>query len=147
MKSCIKWLLQFLFFLLKKFEKVEKTGFLGLILRFLNLNVLHKGLLMQDWVFRLGIRGKKKTVKLWSSCSFPLIIFYSGAFFLQKRHGCFSFLEIITLEEMHAMLILCPLSHFMMLGLQKRITGILIVVFLQYVRNQNLYVHIIIEMF
>ena len=52
----------FFFFLLKKFEKVEKTGFfrvkklgfLGLILRLSNLNVLHKGLLMQDWVFRLG---------------------------------------------------------------------------------------------
>ena len=28
---------------LKKFEKVEKTVFLGLILRFSNLNVLHKG--------------------------------------------------------------------------------------------------------
>ena len=54
----------FIIFFIKKFEKVEKTGFLGLILRFLNLNVLHKGLLMQDWVFRLGIRGKKKTVKL-----------------------------------------------------------------------------------
>ena len=40
---------------MKKFEKVEKTGFLGLILRFSNLNVLHKGLLMQDWVFRLGM--------------------------------------------------------------------------------------------
>ena len=36
-------------------KKVEKTGFLGLILRFSNLNVLHKGLLLQDWVFRLGV--------------------------------------------------------------------------------------------
>ena len=43
------------FLLLKKFEKVEKTVFLGLILRFSNLNVLHKGILMQDWVFRLGM--------------------------------------------------------------------------------------------
>ena len=33
--------------------KHEKTRFLGLR-RFSNLNVLHKGLLMQDWVFRLG---------------------------------------------------------------------------------------------
>ena len=33
---------------------LEKTVFLGLILRFSNLNVLHKGLLLQDWVFRLG---------------------------------------------------------------------------------------------
>ena len=35
-------------------RKHKKTLFLGLILRFSNLNVLHKGLLMQDWVFRLG---------------------------------------------------------------------------------------------
>ena len=35
-------------------ENRKKTLFLGLILRFSNLNVLHKGLLMQDWVFRLG---------------------------------------------------------------------------------------------
>ena len=35
-------------------ENVKKPGFLGLILRFSNLNVLHKGLLMQDWVSRLG---------------------------------------------------------------------------------------------
>ena len=48
------------FLLLKKFEKVEKTVFLGLILRFSNLNVLHKGLLMQDWVFRLGFKQKKQ---------------------------------------------------------------------------------------
>ena len=41
----------FNFFLLKKFKKV----FLGLILRFSNLNVLHKGLPMQDWIFRLGM--------------------------------------------------------------------------------------------
>ena len=45
----------FIFFFLKKFEKVEKTVFLGLILRFSNLNVLHRGLLMQDWGFRLGM--------------------------------------------------------------------------------------------
>ena len=44
----------FFSFNIEKFEKVEKTVFLGLILRFSNLNVLHKGLLMQDWVFRLG---------------------------------------------------------------------------------------------
>ena len=35
-------------------QKHKKFFSLGLILRFLNLNVLHKGLLMQDWVFRLG---------------------------------------------------------------------------------------------
>ena len=34
------------FSFLKKFEKVEITGFLGLILRFSNLDVLHKGLLL-----------------------------------------------------------------------------------------------------
>ena len=45
-----------IFFFLNKVEKVEKTVFLGLILRFSNLNVLHKGLLMQDWVFRLGFQ-------------------------------------------------------------------------------------------
>ena len=42
------------FFFLKKLEKVEKTVFLGIILRFTNVNVLHKGLLLQDWVFTLG---------------------------------------------------------------------------------------------
>ena len=44
----------FLFFKFSEPEKVKKTFFLGLILRFSNLNVLHKGLLLQDWVFRLG---------------------------------------------------------------------------------------------
>ena len=37
----------FIYFFLKKIEKVEKQ-FFWLILRFSNLNVLHKGLLMQD---------------------------------------------------------------------------------------------------
>ena len=46
----------FIIFFLKKFEKFEKTVFLGLILRFSNLNVLHKGLLLQDWVFGLGVQ-------------------------------------------------------------------------------------------
>ena len=31
-----------------------KLGFLGLR-TFSNVNVLHKGLLLQDWVFRLGV--------------------------------------------------------------------------------------------
>ena len=44
----------YIFFFFLNFEKVEKTVFLGLILRFSNLNVLHKDLLLQDWVFRLG---------------------------------------------------------------------------------------------
>ena len=43
------------FFLLKKFEKVEKTVFFRANTQISNLNVLHKGLLMQDWVFRLGV--------------------------------------------------------------------------------------------
>ena len=37
---------------------MKKPVFLGLILRFSNLNVLHKGLLLQDWVFGLGIYYK-----------------------------------------------------------------------------------------
>ena len=45
----------FFYFLLKKFEKVEKTGFFRANTQISNLNVLHKGLLMQDWVFRLGL--------------------------------------------------------------------------------------------
>jgi hypothetical protein len=36
-------------------KNLKKQVFLGLILRFSNLNVLHKGLLLQDWVFRLGL--------------------------------------------------------------------------------------------
>ena len=55
LKSYIKWLLYIYgFFFLKKFKNVGKTVFLGLILRFSNLNVI--GLLLQDWVFRLGTR-------------------------------------------------------------------------------------------
>ena len=41
-------------------EKIKKLFFLGLILRFSNLNVLHKGLLLQDWVFGLGGRYKSE---------------------------------------------------------------------------------------
>ena len=62
----------FFFFFFKKFEKVEKTVFLGLILRFSNLNVLHKGLLLQDWVFRQGIycsSQSKKRISLEAGCS------------------------------------------------------------------------------
>ena len=44
----------FFLLLLKKCEKVEKTGFFRANTQISNLNVLHKGLLMQDWVFRLG---------------------------------------------------------------------------------------------
>ena len=42
----------------KKFwpRKHKKIFFLGLILRFSNLNVLHKGLLMQDWDLYLHLR-------------------------------------------------------------------------------------------
>ena len=35
-----------------------KSFFLGLR-RFSNMNVLHKGLLLQDWVFRLGLASNK----------------------------------------------------------------------------------------
>ena len=38
----------------KSLKKLKQLFFLGLILRFSNLNVLHKGLLMQEWVFGLG---------------------------------------------------------------------------------------------
>ena len=55
-----------IFFFLKKFEKVEKTVFLGLILRFPNLNVLPKGLLLQDWVFRLGLNHGSKGDFAWA---------------------------------------------------------------------------------
>ena len=62
MKSYIKWLLYiFFFFYWKNLKKLKKLVFLGLILRFSNLNVLHKGLLMQDWVFRLGFKLNKKS--------------------------------------------------------------------------------------
>ena len=54
-KKLHKMKLYIVFFLIFLTPKTEKTLFWGLILRFLNLNVLHKGLLMQDWVFRLGI--------------------------------------------------------------------------------------------
>ena len=47
-------------------KKLKKLVFLGLILRFSNLNVLHKGLLMQDWVFRLGVFNKNPSSKLTS---------------------------------------------------------------------------------
>ena len=45
-------------------RKQKKLFFLGLILRFSNLNVLHKGLLMQDWVFRLGLEPNFITLGL-----------------------------------------------------------------------------------
>ena len=51
------FLFYFIFFFLKKFEKVEKTGFFRANTQISNLNVLHKGLLMQDWVFRLGVKA------------------------------------------------------------------------------------------
>ena len=39
----------------KKLHNTEKANFLGMR-KFSNLNVLHKGFLMQDWVFRLGCK-------------------------------------------------------------------------------------------
>ena len=53
-----------LIFLFFRPQKQKKTLFLGLILRFSNLNVLHKGLLMQDWVFRLGWSTSKTTTNI-----------------------------------------------------------------------------------
>ena len=47
-----------IFFFIEKFEKFEKTGFFRANTQISNLNVLHKGLLLQDWVFRLGLRIK-----------------------------------------------------------------------------------------
>ena len=44
----------FFIFFIEKFEKFEKTGFFRANTQISNLNVLYKGLLMQDWVFRLG---------------------------------------------------------------------------------------------
>ena len=54
LKSYIRWLLYIFFFIIEKFEKFEKTGFFRANTQISNLNVLHKGLLLQDWVFRLG---------------------------------------------------------------------------------------------
>jgi hypothetical protein len=51
-------------------RKHKKLFFLGLLLRFSNLNVLHKGLLMQDWVFRLGFD------KNWSPRDLCIMILY-----------------------------------------------------------------------
>ena len=49
-----KLLNTFLIFFLSNIFSHEKTVFLGLH-KFSNLNILHKDLLMQDWVFRLGL--------------------------------------------------------------------------------------------
>ena len=46
----------FFFQILKKKYFWVKTIFLGLR-KFSNLNLIHKGLLLQDWVFRLGSQG------------------------------------------------------------------------------------------
>ena len=43
------------FFFSEKIKKVEKTGFFRAKTQISNLNVLHKGILLQDWVFRLGL--------------------------------------------------------------------------------------------
>ena len=50
---------------MKKFEKVEKIGFFRANTQISNLNVLHKGLLMQDWVFRLGLQLNGNAVKVY----------------------------------------------------------------------------------
>ena len=55
LKSCIIPILQFIFFLIFWTRKSEKTGFFRANTQISNLDVLHKGLLLQDWVFRLGL--------------------------------------------------------------------------------------------
>ena len=62
----------FFLFFWKNLKKLKKQVFLGPILRFSNLNVLHKGLLLQDWVFRQGIycsSQSKKRISLEAGCS------------------------------------------------------------------------------
>ena len=50
-------LFEYFFFFFNLFDFFwNKTGFLGLC-TFSNMNSLNKGLLLQDWVFRLGIRS------------------------------------------------------------------------------------------
>ena len=50
------------FFLIFWTQKSEKTGFFRANTQISNLNVLHKGLLLQDWVFRLGILVNKTEI-------------------------------------------------------------------------------------
>ena len=72
LKSCIINLKRKLFILIFFWNK---TGFLGLR-RFSNLDVLHKGLLLQDWVFRLGINP---TISEWNS-QFQVTVHSCGGF-------------------------------------------------------------------
>ena len=65
----------FFFLFLKKYFLGKNRVFLGLR-KFSNLNVLHKGLLMEDWVFRLG-----PAIYLHSSiCSIKIEYVGNGAF-------------------------------------------------------------------
>ena len=74
--------------------KQKNSFFLGLILKFSNLNVLHKGLLMQDWVFRLGMTHWNRRVtegaEFWITCK--RLAFLSNSSRLQviqnKRPWC-----------------------------------------------------------
>ena len=67
------------FFFIEKFEKFEKTGFFRANTQISNLNVLHKGFLLQDWVIRLGSVRKKwflawKIELLSTNCLFCRIV-------------------------------------------------------------------------
>ena len=59
--------------ILKK-KSIVLGFFLGLR-TFSNVNVLHKGLLLQDWVFRLGMlqRTSVQTMKTSRACLFSLV--------------------------------------------------------------------------
>ena len=52
----------FSLFLLKNLKNLEKLVFFRANTQISNLNVLHKGLLLQDWVFRLGIVVNKTEI-------------------------------------------------------------------------------------
>ena len=73
-----------------------KTLFLGLILRFSKLNVLHKGLLMQDWVFRMGFSWSPQTV-------YKVICFMSYRFaqILEKFGGHLFFFSYLQAKGFH----------------------------------------------
>ena len=55
------------FFFFKKFEKVEKKVFFWANTQISNPNVLHKGLLLQDWVFRLGFDSFMAGIEFFSA--------------------------------------------------------------------------------
>ena len=70
-------------------ENMTNSFFLGLR-KFSNLNVLHKGLLMQDWVFRLGLAPKKLTANSTKCPLFPLSIQSARKLILTFEHFALS---------------------------------------------------------